>query len=511
MRDLLSNQDLVRFALRVARVGVYYQDYVSNEHVWSPLAYEVFGVSEDFEVSAESLLQIIHSDDIPHVLRQVNAAHAVDSAVKEYRIVFRVRGSDGQIRHIEAHAFLERDEEGRLLRERGCVRDISQINLLKQQVFEAQREDILGRVAAGIAHDLNNLLTAVKGHTSLLQYQLNRGLEPDISGLTVIEEAADRAAALTSRLLSLSPRHRSKPGAYDLNESIRRIETMLTRVIEEDRHLTFDYGTEIPPVLMDPVQIEQILLNLLLNARDATQAGDTIVVRTRRERADSPRFLGSQMTPGWAATLEVEDSGEGMSPEVLKHAQDAFFTTKKLGTGLGLSSCRMIAIEHDGSLDIRSEARRGTTVSLILPADPGATPQDCERDCEPEGSLGKGLRVLVAEDDALVRDVAGMGLRGFGFEVVLTRNSDEALAAAEDGPFDIVVSDVVMPRLSAPELRQRFAEKLSGVPVLFVSGYPEGAGKVLKDVLGAGDSFLAKPYTPITLVNKIREMLIRQA
>lgn len=507
MRDLLANIELVRFALKVGRVGVYYQDYLSNEHVWSPLAHEIFGVSPSFEVSAESLLGIIVREDIPHVLRQVNAAHSVEAKVTEYRLKFRVRGEDDRVRHIEANAFLERDEEGRLLREWGAVRDISQLSQLKAQLFEAQREDVLGRVAAGIAHDLNNLLTAVKGHASLLRYQVNTGAQGDMEGLSVIEQAADRAAALTSKLLTLTPRHRSRSGAYDLNESIVRLESMLSRVIDEDRHLVFEYGSGIPPVLMDPVQIEQILLNLLLNARDATKAGDSISVRTRRERADSPELLGSRMTPGWAALIEVEDSGEGMSPEVLKRSQEALFTTKKLGTGLGLSSCRLIALEHDGSLSIKSEVDKGTTVSLVLPADPGATVQELDRYSEPEGNLGAGLRVLVVEDDALVRDLAGMGLRGFGFDVVLARDSDEALIAAENGPFDVIVSDVVIPRLSVAELREALNERLPGVPVLFVSGYPDGASGRLLELLKERDGFLPKPYTPITLINKIRELL----
>jgi PAS domain S-box-containing protein len=510
-RELRADMALVEAALLQAGAGLYLQDYVTGEHVWSPEARAVFGVDATFEVSTESLMKLVLPEDVPRILRLLGSVHAPESREDSYSLEFRVRPPRGEVRHLLTRASLERDEQGKVLREQGVVRDVTELHALREQLVLSQREEVLGRLAGGVAHDFNNLLTVIMSQVSLWKAQSTSQALPDPVDLEIVLDATKQAGALTRRLLTFAGQRQSRPGVHDLNELVRGVQRLLRQVAGDARTTHFELAQGLPPALVDPTQLEQVLLNLVVNARDATAAGDEIRIRTSSEvLTTTPE--GSRMSPGPSVLLEVEDRGTGMKPEIARRAQEAFFTTKVQGTGLGLSTCKVILEEQQGALEIESQAGVGTTVRVRLPADPHATATPLGAPSEPQEWIGAGKRVLLAEDDPMVRDLAGRSLRGFGFEIETAPDGAAALELAEHGEFDLVVTDVIMPgSIDAQALREGLAKHLPGTPVLFVSGYAAlESGLSLDQIKRPGDGFLPKPYTPITLASKLRELLGRK-
>ena len=494
-------------ALEEVHVGVYLQDFVRGDHVWSPTTYAIFGVPRDYPIGADSLLQLILPEDQPHLLRQVGAAHDPGAGVSGYTVRFRIKRPDGEVRYAEAKAWLERDESGAVQREWGALRDVSDSQALRNQLVLAQRDEVLGRIAGGIAHDFNNLLTIILGQASRLRLMLGAGETPTGEELDVLDDAARRGASLTRGLLGFAGDRSGSAEPRDIAKIVAANEGLLRRAIGEGRELAFEYGSDVPPAVVDTSQIEQLLLNLTLNAKDATEPGGVIRVRVERTVVDADSRL--DVAPGPFVKIVVSDTGRGMEAETLERALDAFFTTKRDGTGLGLATCRLIAEARQGTLSIESTPGDGTTVTVLLPADPLAEVRDGARRQRHEQPVGDGLTVLLVEDEPLVRDLTARALDGFGFSVVLAGTAPEALEQVEARAFDVAICDVVLPgRMDAAELRAAIATRRPDLPVLFVSGYAAmEKGRSLSDVMHPEDRFLAKPYTPVTLADVLREML----
>ena len=390
------------------------------------------------------------------------------------------------------------------------ARDLRDRKQLEAQLLQAQKMESIGRLAGGVAHDFNNMLTAIIGYTELAKAQLP-GDHPVQHDLANVHDAARRSAALTRQLLAFARKQVISPRAVDLNELIQRMEAMLTRLLGEDIHLSTRLERDVAPVLIDPGQFEQVLMNLAVNARDAMPEGGTLQIETANaslEEAWCHQHPGS--TPGEYGLVRVSDTGSGMSREVMQHLFEPFFTTKASGegTGLGLATCYGIVKQSGGSIWVSSELGRGTTFDIYVPRHSGeaATAGDVRR-VVPVQNTGRET-ILLVEDETFVRDLAQRALAARGYRILTAADGPDAveIARTHEGAIDLVLSDVVMPRMGVAELAAKLRAHRPGIRLLFMSGYSETA--VHKHgVIEAGAGLVQKPFTPETLARQVREAL----
>ena len=391
----------------------------------------------------------------------------------------------------------------------GISTDITRRKRLEEQFLQAQKMEVVGRLAGGIAHDFNNLLTGISGYTQLLL----QNVEPDSDmgkDLLEIHALGDRAAGLTRQLLAFSRRQPLELAVFNLNETIEDASKMLARFIGEDIDLKFLGSADLGTVKGDPAQIEQVLMNLAINARDAMPSGGRLIIETANIDLDQ-EYVDKhlEVKPGPYVMLAVTDDGHGMDRETLDRIFEPFFTTKdkEKGTGLGLATVYGIVRQHNGHTWVYSEPGKGTTFKIYLPrVDEKAQelPAKAEGEVLPEGSE----TILVAEDERTVRDVVERILEGLGYKIFAADGPEEAEGVfAERGrEIDLLLTDVIMPGCSGPELYERLAAKRPSLKVLYISGYTDAA--VLRNhVLDAGVSFIQKPFSPRSLAQKVREVL----
>jgi two-component system cell cycle sensor histidine kinase/response regulator CckA len=393
-------------------------------------------------------------------------------------------------------------------------RDVTLRLSLENQLRHAQKMEAIGSLAGGVAHDFNNLLTAIMGHSSLLLTQLDDGhpLREDVSE---IHRASERAAFLTRQLLTFSRHQLLEPSVHDLGLVVQRIQKMLARTLGETIRIAPQISSETLYVNADLGQLEQLILNLSINARDAMPEGGTLTLETRAERVETSRdALG--LSPGDYVVLAVTDTGIGMDEATRSRIFEPFFTTKDRGrgTGLGLSTVYAIVHQSGGAVEVQSEPGRGSRFSIYFHRTTEA-PAVSEAPDDPtpaeKSPRGHGA-VLLVEDEAMVRDLLVESLTSAGFQVTTAKHGQEALRLLSENhvAVDILVTDVVMPGLAGPELAARVLEKRPGIPVLYISGYtsdelgPRGP-------LEPWESFLQKPFSPASLIRKIRTALERPA
>ena len=382
--------------------------------------------------------------------------------------------------------------------------------MLEDQVRQAQKMGALGSLAGGIAHDFNNLLVAITGYSELLLERLQED-DPRRNEVEQILDAGVRAAALTRQLLAFVRRQAIDPKVLDLNVVVARIEKMLRRLLGESIDLVTELNPELSRVKTDPVQVEQILMNLVVNARDALGESGKIIVETANVDLDGDyaRDHGA-VRPGRYAMLAVTDAGCGMDPETQARVFEAFFTTKGKGqgTGLGLSVVYSIVKQNRGNVWVYSEPGQGTTVKVYLPSveEPLETPGPSK--------ASRGLPVgtetiLLVEDEEIVLAVAREVLERQGYSVLAARGGTEALRICElhKGPIHLMLSDVVMPHMNGKDLADHVLALRPGTRVLFMSGYP-GRAISHHQLLDAGVPYLQKPFTPNDLTGKVRELLV---
>jgi signal transduction histidine kinase len=384
---------------------------------------------------------------------------------------------------------------------------------LGAQLQQSQKMEAVGRLAGGVAHDFNNMLTAILGSVELLLGDTGaaaRGREE----LEIIREAATRAQDLIRQLLAFSSRQVLRPAVLDLNHLVGNVGKMLRRVIGEDVHLSTTLATDLGAVRADPGQLEQILVNLAVNARDAMPGGGELTIATTEVEYDldhPPPISRDRLAPppGPYVVLQVSDTGVGMSHEVLAHLFEPFFTTKPRGrgTGLGLATVYGIVHQSGGHIMVESAPDRGATFRIYLPRVDGpldALPGPGEIRAPVTGTE----TVLLTEDDPLVRLLARTVLERAGYAVLAAAGGKEALILADDhrGPIHLLLTDVVMPEMSGRELMHHLAERRPEVKVLYVTGYSEDA-VAQHGVLDPGTAFLPKPFTPEVLTRKVREVL----
>ncbi len=392
------------------------------------------------------------------------------------------------------------------------ARDLTARRQLEAQLRQAQKMESIGRLAGGVAHDFNNLMTAILGHAELAQLGLPKD-DPTQDHLEQIREAVGRAALLTRQLLAFSRRQLLEPRLVDLNQLVRAMDRWLRRSLGEDVELGTVTGDDPLTVRVDPVQIEQVLVNLAVNARDAMPAGGRLTLRTSRLRVVEPGTPPEpELRPGDYALLEVADTGHGLSEEARNHLFEPFFTTKEpgKGTGLGLATAYGIVRQHQGRITVRSEPGRGATFTICLPAvaaeDAAIAPAPARHSAEVHAGHET---VLVVEDDPAVRPVVVEQLRQFGYTVLEAACAEEAerrLAEHPGASVDLLLSDVVMPRVGGRELAERLRRRLPRLRVLLVSGYAEDAA-LSTQAAADGMAFLGKPFNRQALGRKIRELL----
>jgi two-component system, cell cycle sensor histidine kinase and response regulator CckA len=385
------------------------------------------------------------------------------------------------------------------------VRDITRLRKFEQQAMQAHRLDSVGRLAGGLAHDFNNILSVVLGSTELAADE--PGLPPAVrTHLEAVRMAGEKAANLTRQLLQFARRQSGEPRTLDLRELVQTMMPLLRRLIPENVEIVLDWGTGAMPLVADPTQIEQVLVNLTINARDAMPNGGTLTISLKKvELGEELMQRHARLVPGKYVVLSVTDTGTGMSEEVRSRALEPFFTTKEpgSGTGLGLSICYGIVSHARGSLALTSAPGKGTRVELVMPlAD--ALPGQQASPVSTQLPRGKET-ILVAEDDEAIRRLVAVMLERLGYRVVTVPNGEEALRLAlGDAHFDMLLCDVVMPAKSGVEVAAELARSRPNMRVLLMSGYPNlvrGSSSALPAPL------IYKPFTSSDLARKVRAVL----
>jgi signal transduction histidine kinase len=381
---------------------------------------------------------------------------------------------------------------------------------LEVQLVQAQKMEGIGQLAGGIAHDFNNILVAISGYTHLAR----EALPPDHTAHTdlfEVQKAAGRAVNLTRQLLAFARRQITDPQPINLNTLLDDMKLMLRRLVREDIELTVRPAPDLWTTLADPGQMEQVLINLVVNARDAMPDGGQLVIETANVVLDEEyAHRHVAVTSGLYVLLAVSDTGVGIDQETLQHVFEPFFTTKQPGegTGLGLSTCYGIVKQNGGNIWIYSEVGQGTTVKVYLPRTAGAAVAPHEY-AEPEAVLGGSETVLLVEDEAAVRELIVRTLRAYGYQVLEADNGEAALRIAalyRDTRIHLLLTDVVMPHMGGRALADRIVQSRPALKVLFTSGYTDNA-IVHHGRLDRGINFLPKPFTPLALVRKVREVL----
>jgi PAS domain S-box-containing protein len=454
------------------------------------------------ELLGRPFAELVHPEDRERFDRRV--LHCEDLA-KPAPVSWRARCHDGTWRWLETNAALLEEAGGarRLL----CTsRDVTDRKALEEQLRQAQRMEAIGRLAGGVAHDFNNVLTVILGYAANLEYA------PDASERVATEAAeirvaAERAARLTQQLLAFSRQQVMQSRVTDLNAVVVQLGTMLQRLIGTHIALELALDAQPWPVLVDPGQLEQVFMNLVVNARDAMPGGGTIVIRTATRRLPAGRReQGVPIPRGDWMVCEVTDTGSGMTPAVLARIFEPFFTTKPTGqgTGLGLSTVYGILKQSGGFIFCESAVGRGTTMRMYLPRTHAAA--EAPLGSQPSHADGAGT-VLVVEDEAPVRSFVSMVLKTRGYRILEASSGREALDVLRRtrGSIDALITDVIMPEMSGVEVARRITAERPHIPVLYMSGY---ADEVLRhEHAPVGSVFLQKPFTPDVLLTRLREVI----
>lgn len=415
---------------------------------------------------------------------------------------------DGEVVHCEWYNSVLHDRKGSLVSILSLVLDVSERQQLQEQVMQAQKMEAIGRLTGGIAHDFNNLLTGINGYAELL-LEDRAPDDPDRSALEQIQFAGERAAALTHQLLAFSRKQVLTPKVLDLNRVIANMQKLLRRLIGEDIDLTVHPGPDLGSVKVDPGQVEQVFMNLVVNARDATPSGGRVTIETHNvELDDLYAVTHPGVDPGAYVMLAVSDTGRGMDRDTQARIFEPFFTTKETGkgTGLGLSTVYGIIKQSRGHVLVYSELDKGTTFKILLPR-VDETPESALLPAPTEGLRGSEV-ILLAEDEDVVRGLAKRALERYGYTVIEAADGDQALRASREysGTIHLLLTDTVMPRMSGVALERHISADRAGTLTLFMSGYAD-RGIVEHEILGAGKPFLQKPFTAAALARKVREVL----
>lgn len=471
----------------------------------SPATTRILGYTPD-EIVQRNAFELVHPDDRAMAAEHMNRVLGHPGEI--VHAVGRLRSKSGEWRYLEATLsnLIDDPAIGAIVNN---YRDVTEQRRLQEQFLQAQKMESVGRLAGGVAHDFNNLLTAITGYADLAL----EGLPADSAPARDIQEilkTSRRASVLTRQLLAFARKQEIEPRLLDLNAVIHDLEKLLHRLIGEDITLMIMTIPQLHAVKADAGQIEQILVNLAVNARDAMPDGGVLTIETTNVTLDEEyvsQHLG--VTPGKYVLLAVSDTGTGMSDDVKQHMFEPFFTTKGpgRGTGLGLATCYGIVQQHGGSIAVYSELEHGTSFKIYLPAIAQQAEAPTHEAKTPVSLMGHET-VLLVEDALLVRKLAARTLRKNGYTVIEAGDGEEALQLIEAGnlPIDLLVTDVIMPKIQGSVLAEQLSALYPHLRIVFISGYTDGTLFHRQDLLSRG-AFLQKPFSPGALARTVREVL----
>ncbi len=507
-RELEEERGKLMVAQSVAKMGSWEMDLETLTVNMSEESLRLYGL--DLSVnrpSHERLFGLLHPED----RSRVEQAY-VDSfnMPGPHSLTHKVLMDDGSVKYMEQNWRIECDDTGKPVRALGTTQDITARVELEEQFRQAQKMEAVGRLAGGVAHDFNNMLTVIQVRAE----QALRRLEPDSplqETFREILEAAERSTGLTRQLLTYARRQAVEPRVVDLNQSIGAMQQMLQRLIGEDVTLTWLPGESLWPTRIDPAQVDQILANLCVNARDAIHDIGRIVIETQNITLDEEYCRNrSGHRPGDYVMIAVSDNGAGMDTDTRTHIFEPFYTTKEIGkgTGLGLATVYGIVQQNNGFLHVYSEPGEGTTFRIYLPALVKAEIRPPLVVPPREPPRGKGETILVVEDELMILEVAVEVLEGLGYHVLSTTSSVEALDMVEshDGRIDLLLTDVIMPGMNGRDLALRIRELRPDIHVLYTSGYT--ANVILtRGLVDQGDAFVQKPFSTNELALRVRALI----
>ena len=517
---LRGSEERLRQAVRVTQIGIFDHDHISDTIYWSPQQREIYGWGPHESVTLKAFLDRVYPEDRERIALAVRRAHDPSSDGLfdvEYRIIRR----DGAIRWLTTRSQTFFDGEGGArhpLRTIGAVRDITENKRaeeerekLQAQLTQAQKMESVGRLAGGVAHDFNNMLSAILGHAELALHKLDQA-SPLHADLRKIQIAAQRSTDLTRQLLAFARRQTIAPKVLDLNETVEGMLKMLRCLIGEDIDVAWLPGGGLRTVKIDPVQVDQILANLLLNARDAIADKGKVTIETENVVLDETYCAGHRgFAPGRFVMLAVSDDGCGMDREILAHLYEPFFTTKGVGqgTGLGLATVYGIVKQNSGFINVYSELGKGTTFKIYLPCYANKTvPAVTEGPTQaPEGGTET---ILLVEDEPMILELSKDLLEELGYTVLAARTPGEAIHLAEEyaGEIQLLMTDVIMPEMNGWDLAKRLLSLYPDLRSLFMSGYTASTiskhGALEEDI-----HFMQKPFSMSVLSAKVRDALER--
>jgi two-component system, cell cycle sensor histidine kinase and response regulator CckA len=493
-RSLVEQLSAVTY---IAELGVEGEWLFVSPQIESLLGY----TAQEWRANAANWIENVHPEDREIVL----AAEDATLQGKSFRAEYRMFRRDGKLIWINDSGSLVPGPNGRSLLH-GVLLEVTEQKQLQVHLSHSQRMEAVGQLASGVAHDFNNLLTIIKGYSSLL---MERDLdETDAHAAREIQQAAERAAALTHQLLAFSRKQTLQPRVLDLNKIVHGLEMMLRRVLTENVELRIQTAADLGLVKADPVQMEQVLINLVVNARDAMPKGGTLTIATAPRQVLQHSGEGeSLMRAGSYVSLTVSDTGIGMDSATRTRIFEPFFTTKEVGkgTGLGLATVYGIVKQSNGHIEVESEPGKGAAFRISLPrVEQEVTAPRKPPMTEPKHGTGT---ILLAEDEPLLRELGQTILTQAGYKILTAPNADalKTFVAEHEGKIDLLLTDVVMPGMSGPELVKLVRARWPEVRVLYMSGY---ADDEIED-LDRDAGFLQKPFTPTELTEKIAEMLAR--
>jgi len=502
--ELREHEEQTDFAMTAARSGVSYRDLDSSLVELSPSIAQLFGFSPDVRrLSQEELYERVHPDDAPLIRA------AVQKAIEErgeFALEFRLLMTEDGPRWFQFRGRVVTNEDGEPARVVGVVTDVTERRLLELQLRQSQKMEALGQLAGGVAHDFNNLLTAIMGYG---RFALETaGDDAQRHDLEEIVKAASRAAALTKQLLAFSRRHMVETVVLDLNLLIVDMVSMLRRMIGEHIELATTLASGLSHVRADRSQLEQVVMNLVINARDACGSGGNIRLVTEAVEVDSALAVRTPgLNRGGYITLSVIDNGIGMSEETKSKLFEPFFTTKPRGqgTGLGLATVYGIVVQSGGAIRVESEVGVGSTFIVYLPREQEVAPSAGRA---LESAVATSSRtVLLVEDEQAVRELVRIILERAGHHVVEAATPEEALEHFNVmESVDLLLTDVVMPAMSGFDLFHVLVERQPSLRVLFISGYTDYA-TFEPTIADKGAAFLEKPFSAEALMGKVREVL----
>ncbi|MEO5766380.1 MAG: PAS domain S-box protein [Casimicrobiaceae bacterium] len=497
-----------RFALAAANVGIWDLDYTTGILCWSdPMAAQYGLRPGTFGETFDCFVALVHPDDRASLLETIKEA---TKSGADFATQNRATWPDGSTHWLRGAGRILIDGRGAPVRGVGISQDVTERQTLEEQYRQAQKMEAVGQLAAGVAHDFNNLLTVILGFCELLLTDLDPA-DWSYADIAEIQKAGTRAARLTRQLLTFSRKEIIQLTLLDLNAVVGDVRSLLDHLIGEQVVIKIEIGADLAPVTCDHGQVEQVILNLAINARDAMPKGGTLTISTANVDFDEANArMHECVRAGRYVALRVADTGTGMSREVQAHMFEPFFTTKGVGkgTGLGLATVHGIVTRCFGGFSVESEIGRGTSFTAYFPRADTATP----RVAVPPAAVRprRELKtVLLVEDEGALRAVTQRLLVRLGYTVLLAANAAEAMQLfADNASIDLLLTDVVMPGASGPELAVRLVAERPALKAIYMSGYTDEA-IVDQGVLAPGVAFLHKPFSSETLERKIREVADR--